>query len=359
MKTLILFSSSEIGGAERSLSRLSEKGKRNEFILGSLSGDGSIFQTKAKIKTPILKFGYQKTSLGNLIFSCVKAFVFSRKNKIDILYICGFKACTIIRIISVFFKTPKIIHAIRWNPISNNRDDKIFRYLEKFFNFNTSGWICNSKSASDTLINYCGIPKEKVTYIYNGIETKKKNFNNSFNKHKFILTLSNFSPRKGLIDYLNVIEKVLKKNKNVEFILAGRDNMNGLVQKTIKQKKLEKFVHTPGFIYNTPEVFKKSYMVVLPSLLPEGCPTSILEAMSYGKPIIGYNIYGINELVIDDINGFLISINDQEAMAARILKLIDSPDLVEKLGIRGYSRVLKEFSLNKMLDEHRNYINNL
>ena len=54
MKTLILFSSSEIGGAERSLSRLSEKGKRNEFILGSLSGDGSIFQTKAKIKTPIL-----------------------------------------------------------------------------------------------------------------------------------------------------------------------------------------------------------------------------------------------------------------------------------------------------------------
>ena len=63
--------------------------------------------------------------------------------------------------------------------------------------------------------------------------------------------------------------------------------------------------------------------------------------------------------LINDINGFLISINDQEAMAARILKLIDSPDLVEKLCIRGYSRVLKEFSLNKMLDEHRNYINNL
>ena len=37
MKTLILFSSSEIGGAEQSLSRLSIAGTRGEFILGSLS----------------------------------------------------------------------------------------------------------------------------------------------------------------------------------------------------------------------------------------------------------------------------------------------------------------------------------
>ena len=71
-------------------------------------------------------------------------------------------------------------------------------------------------------------------------------------------------------------------------------------------------------------------VVLMPSILPEGCPTSILEAMSYGKPIIGYNIYGINELVIDDINGFLISINDKNAMAARILKLIDSPGFSRK-----------------------------
>ena len=37
--------------------------------------------------------------------------------------------------------------------------------------------------------------------------------------------------------------------------------------------------------------------MVMPSLLPEGCPTSILEGMSFGKPAIGYNIEGLRELI--------------------------------------------------------------
>ena len=45
-KILILFSSGDIGGAERSLSRMSSKGEVNEFLLGSLVGDGSILQSK-------------------------------------------------------------------------------------------------------------------------------------------------------------------------------------------------------------------------------------------------------------------------------------------------------------------------
>ena len=51
MKTLILFSSSEIGGAEQSLSRLSYAGKKGEYLLGSLSGDGILLnQQKHKKK---------------------------------------------------------------------------------------------------------------------------------------------------------------------------------------------------------------------------------------------------------------------------------------------------------------------
>ena len=62
--------------------------------------------------------------------------------------------------------------------------------------------------------------------------------------------------------------------------------MNGLVHKKIKEKKLENFVKTPGFVYNTYEILKKSDLVVLPSLLPEGCPTSILEAMSFANRLL-------------------------------------------------------------------------
>ena len=50
MKTLILFSSSEIGGAEQSLSRLSIAGNNGEFILGSLSGEGRLLDNNKNSK---------------------------------------------------------------------------------------------------------------------------------------------------------------------------------------------------------------------------------------------------------------------------------------------------------------------
>lgn len=359
MKTLILFSSSEIGGAEKSLSRLAQKGKVDEFILGSLIGDGMLLKSKINNELKVNKFGFKKSSSISLIFSCVKAVIFSKKHNIDFIYICGFKACTIIRIFSIFIKIPKIIHAIRWNPKSNNNDDKIFRKLEKFFIFKTSGWICNSKSAKDTLVNSCNIPEEKIISIYNGIDINEKITNDTDNTKKVILTLSNFAPRKGIIEYLNIIEKVIKINQKVTFILAGRDDMNGMIQKRVKEKKLEKFIQIPGFIYNTNEILTKADVVVLPSLLPEGCPTSILEAMSFGKPVIGYNINGLNELVINNETGFLVPLNDQETMASRILELLGRSELIEKFGKNSYNRVIKKFTLNKMLNEHRNFIKNI
>ena len=165
---------------------------------------------------------------------------------------------------NIFEKTPKIIHAIRWNPISNNKDDRIFRIFERFFKYQTSGWICNSSSARDTLLNYCGIPENKITFIYNGIEPQKLNLNKNL-KQDIILTLANFAPRKGIIEYLDVIERVIKKNKNVKFIIAGRDDMNGLVQKEIKKKELEKYVETPGFVKTTPDLIKISKFTVISS----------------------------------------------------------------------------------------------
>ena len=68
-KTLILFSSSEIGGAEKSLSRLANKGEKNEFILGSLSGDGILLESKMNTNLQVFKFGFKKLSYFNLILS--------------------------------------------------------------------------------------------------------------------------------------------------------------------------------------------------------------------------------------------------------------------------------------------------
>ena len=355
-RTLILFSSSEIGGAEKTLSRLANHGEKNEFYLGSLNGQGELLKQTKEDRLKVESFGYKYTNKFNIILSCLNAIKFSKKIQADYIYICGFKACTIIRIFSIFFNVPKIIHAIRWNPISINKDDKIFRIFERLFIKQTCGWICNSKSTKDTLTIHCGIPPNKINIIYNGIDVKKPYLRKNSNKN-VVLTLSNFAPRKGIIEYLNVIERVIKINSNVKFIIAGRDDMNGKVHQEIKNKNLEKFIETPGFVNQTSDLFKISKIMVMPSLLPEGCPTSILEGMSWGKPSIGYNIEGLKELIVNNKTGYLLNKYDEKSMADCILKLLNNPDLIEKLGYNAYKQIKKKFTLNKMLYKHREFFN--
>ena len=83
---------------------------------------------------------------------------------------------------------------------------KFLEYLRNFFIFKTHGWVCNSKSAVNTLILNCKLPKEKIIFIYNGIEINKKQSSKKFLEQNFILTLSNFAKRKGILEYLNVIQ---------------------------------------------------------------------------------------------------------------------------------------------------------
>ena len=81
--------------------------------------------------------------------------------------------------------------------------------------------------------------------------------------------------------------------------------------------------------------------------------------MSYKKPVIGYDIEGVNELVIHNHTGLIVPLLNEKLMAESIIKLIEKPYLIEKYGINGYNTIIKNFSLNKIIKNHRNYFNTL
>ena len=69
----------------------------------------------------------------------------------------------------------------------------------------------------------------------------------------------------------------------------------------------------------------------MPSYI-EGLPISILEAMSYGKPIISTNVGAIHEIVKNNENGFLISPGNLEQIEKSIKHFIENPQDIEKFG---------------------------
>ena len=160
------------------------------------------------------------------------------------------------------------------------------------------------------------------------------------------------SPRKGYIEYIEVMKKVISKHPDVIFTFVGSDNMKGLVLKSIKKNKLSNYVEYLGFKKSVQSQFLSSYLFVLPSLYSEGCPTSIMEAMQYGIPCIAYDICGINELIINGRTGLLAKENDQDMLAKHICNLLENKIIYDQMGKEAELKVKKLFTIESCAQNH-------
>ena len=99
-----------------------------------------------------------------------------------------------------------------------------------------------------------------------------------------------------------------------------------------------------------PEVLAQSHIVCLPSYR-EGLPKALLEAASSGRPIVTTDTVGCREVVVEGENGFLVPVFSTHALADALQKLIENPILRQQLGAKGRDRVLREFTVAKVIAE--------
>jgi glycosyltransferase involved in cell wall biosynthesis len=82
----------------------------------------------------------------------------------------------------------------------------------------------------------------------------------------------------------------------------------------------------------------------------EGLGVSLLQASSAGVPIVAGNTGGIPEAVRDGVNGLLVPPGDVVALTQAIGRLLRDPDLAQRLGRAGRELMLREFSVDGMVE---------
>lgn len=87
------------------------------------------------------------------------------------------------------------------------------------------------------------------------------------------------------------------------------------------------------------EALRRCRVAVLPSTWPDPCPTTVLEAMSAGRPVITTAIGGMLDMVQDGVSGLLVSPGEGAELGGALRRLLDDPALAERLGHGGSVRV--------------------
>jgi glycosyltransferase involved in cell wall biosynthesis len=97
--------------------------------------------------------------------------------------------------------------------------------------------------------------------------------------------------------------------------------------------------------------YSKASICVLPSLWMENCPIAGLEALVYGRALVGSDIGGIPDLIKDGVNGFLVMPNDHELLARRVIKILENRELLTEFS--AHSRRLYKTSFTERIHMER------
>jgi glycosyltransferase involved in cell wall biosynthesis len=166
---------------------------------------------------------------------------------------------------------------------------------------------------------------------------------------KSLLYLGLIAKNKGLFDLLAALVIVKEQLPDVELICGGVGDMVSFAQK-VDQLGLSKNVKTLGWVDGEAKwnLLMSSAVYVLPSYR-EGMPMGILEAMSFGMPIIATSVGGIPDMLTDGAEGKLVPPGDPNMLSEAILLLLRDSQLRAAMGNAAVRKVRSKFVPEKVL----------
>jgi glycosyltransferase involved in cell wall biosynthesis len=85
--------------------------------------------------------------------------------------------------------------------------------------------------------------------------------------------------------------------------------------------------------------FRRCLFAVLPSVCLDACPTTVLETMASGRPVVATTTGGIVDLIVDEQNGLLVPPGDEARLAEAMARLLSDADLCARLAAGAQERV--------------------
>jgi glycosyltransferase involved in cell wall biosynthesis len=133
------------------------------------------------------------------------------------------------------------------------------------------------------------------------------------------------------------------------FVVVGGGQSSEFLKKQIEVLKITNSVELQAHREDVPEVLRGLSLLVIPSTRHEGIPQIGLQALACGTPVVGSDVGGIPEIIIDGVTGRVFSNRDHAQLADAIEGALRDDVVTRAMVENGLSLVRKEYSIDELM----------
>lgn len=317
-------------------------------------------------KSPLESYRITTNKLGitylNPVRNLWQAYSIFRNCRLDLLHTHGYRADILGYVVAKSLGLP--ILSTCHGFIENDIKLKAYNRMDKFFLKYFDRVIAVSKDIGDSL-KVAGVKKSRLRIIPNGISRTydpenyrecrllKRNLLRLEN-HDFVLGyVGRLSREKGLNYLIKAISSLLDDRIPVKLVILGDGSQRQELELLSKQSGTDTSIFFLGFRKDVQSWLPIMDVFVLPSLT-EGTPLALLEAMSFGIPVVASSVGGIPDMVESGLNGILVKPGSAGEIKDAIYNLYHAPDYKNKIGKSARKGVESRYNLQDWIRSMEN-----
>lgn len=202
---------------------------------------------------------------------------------------------------------------------------------------------------------------DRVHVHHSGIECKRFQYlerKRASDESTSIVMIGRLVEKKGIGYGIQAIARIIASRRVLSCTIIGEGPLRGELERLIRELGIDAHVRMVGSKSHDEviRVLAQSHILMAPSVTAadgdeEGIPNTLKEAMAMGLPVISTAHAGIPELVEDGVSGFLVPERNVEALADRLMRLVDHPETWAAMGRAGRRQIEAEFDTDRLNDE--------
>lgn len=346
MKVLFI-GSQKSNHSKKWVNNLVARGHEVLLVFQNENSDTSV-EFDSRVKTHMLKYGGYKSYFFNVL-ELKKIYKAYKPDVVNVHYMSGYGLMA-----TLAGARPLVLNCYGSDIFVAPKKSKLIRRIVKKLLNGADAVAATSRAMATEAERIMGNPSKKVTVTPFGVDVNffKKDVNRSFNERPVIGIIKYLKPEYNISLLIKAfaITKVKASIKPLLHIYGSgplKDEFVALTKElgifedvtffdTIPNQEVPKALNTMDIFVNSSNV--------------ESFGVNIVEAMACELPVVATPCPGPMEVIDNGVTGVVLKDWNQEELAEELIKLVENPELRNRLGKAGREKVLREYDWSKNVE---------